>query len=237
MTHPGKRMFEAFYDSIWQHPLLLWILPVVFLFRLPRPRGFFLWALWIFTVLTILDPAMTGPLASLSWFSNSTTQNIMLFFVLLGDFRFFFFVEHFGGSGAPDAKPGSRRATLRALLWTLVVPLLQFGLIKTFANAFENPRHTYLAYELLFLVLASGFRFVLLPKRTIPDENRVWLSAMTGYAMLYYALWASADVLILSGLDLGFGLRVLPNLLYYGGFLPFIYWTAPASLKTNSPAP
>jgi hypothetical protein len=91
-----------------------------------------------------------------------------------------------------------------------------------------------LAYELLFLAVAGGFRFVLLPKRTMPDEHRVWLSAITGYAMLYYALWASADVLILSGLDLGFGLRVLPNLLYYGGFLPFVYWTAPASLKVHS---
>jgi hypothetical protein len=151
----------------------------------------------------------------------------------LGDFRFFFFVEHFSGS---DAKPGCSRATVRALLWTLVVPLLQFGLIKTFESAFEEPRHTFLAYELLFLALASGFRFVLLPKKTMPDETRTWLNAVAGYAMLYYALWASADVLILSGLDLGFGLRVLPNLLYYGGFLPFVYWTAPASLQSNSQA-
>ena len=46
----------------------------------------------------------------------------------------------------------------------------------------------------------------------------------------YYALWASADAIILaSGADVGFLLRVVPNALYYGGLVPVIAWTAPTA--------
>jgi hypothetical protein len=224
-------MFEAFYGSFWQHPLLLSVLPVAFIFRISGGESFFIRSLWIFTLLSILDPAMTGPLTAWANFSDTTSQNVMLFFVLLGDLRFFFFLQHFGRSGPDGAGAGSKRAWTSTVLLTFIVPLLQLALIKSFASAFEEPRHTFLAYELLFFLMATVFRFLLLPRRTMPSEHRTWLMAVAGYGMLYYALWASADVLILSGLDLGFGLRVLPNLLYYGGFLPFVYWTAPASLK------
>ena len=51
--------------------------------------------------------------------------------------------------------------------------------------------------------------------------------------VLYYSLWASADLLILTtGLDLGYGLRVVPNLLYYGGLIATLAWLAP-----GEPAP
>jgi hypothetical protein len=46
--------------------------------------------------------------------------------------------------------------------------------------------------------------------------------------MLYYGLWATADVIVLGiGSDLGFLLRVLPNLLYYGGLIAAIALFAP----------
>jgi hypothetical protein len=48
------------------------------------------------------------------------------------------------------------------------------------------------------------------------------------YVIGYYALWAGADAIILtSGADTGFLLRVLPNALYYGGFVPVVAWAAP----------
>jgi hypothetical protein len=41
-------------------------------------------------------------------------------------------------------------------------------------------------------------------------------------------LWASADAIILAtGSDLGYLLRVVPNLLYYGGLIGLIGWLAP----------
>jgi hypothetical protein len=45
---------------------------------------------------------------------------------------------------------------------------------------------------------------------------------------LYFG-WASCDVLILSGVEAGHLLRIVPNVLYYGALLPFILLRAPAS--------
>jgi hypothetical protein len=51
---------------------------------------------------------------------------------------------------------------------------------------------------------------------------------VTRFVIAYYALWAAADALILTmGADAAFLLRVLPNVLYYGGLVPAIAWTAP----------
>jgi hypothetical protein len=44
-------------------------------------------------------------------------------------------------------------------------------------------------------------------------------------------LWASADVIILAGVDAGFGLRLAPNIMYYVGFVPFAWLTAPEELR------
>jgi hypothetical protein len=49
------------------------------------------------------------------------------------------------------------------------------------------------------------------------------------FVLLYYGLWATADVIILAtGSDLGFALRVVPNVLYYGGLIGAIGRMAPA---------
>ena len=46
--------------------------------------------------------------------------------------------------------------------------------------------------------------------------------------LLYYGLWAAADALLLAtGADSGFALRVIPNLLYYGGFIAALARLAP----------
>gem|GEM_PF-5782227 len=53
--------------------------------------------------------------------------------------------------------------------------------------------------------------------------------AVLAFVTVQYTLWATADVLILAGHDAGFALRLAPNALYYGLFLPFVYATAPAN--------
>ena len=50
------------------------------------------------------------------------------------------------------------------------------------------------------------------------DPTKSWL-----YVLVYYGLWASADVLILSGVDAGWLLRVVPNQLYYALWTAFVY--------------
>ena len=230
-------MFEEFYASPWQHPILLWVAPVVFLFFIPRADGtgrsrFFVRYLRIFTVLTILDPLVTGPLLSAVDLPTGVSDKLMILFVILGDLRFFAIIEHFSCAAE---QVGSARGWLRAIGWSLVVPILQLGLIGFFPGQFAEARYTYLAYEVLFVVLALVFRFVILPRRTMSEQVRLWLNAVCHYALAYYGLWATADVVILSGFDAGFALRVIPNQLYYSFFLPFVFWKAPAALKLQTP--
>jgi hypothetical protein len=224
-------MFEAFYRSFYQHPLLLWVAPLAFVFVLAKKRRssdpFLFQYLWWFTFLTLLDPLMTGPVVKMSAATAGVVQAIGIFFVILGDLRFFALIEHFGYPGPP----GGKSRWKSAVTLSLIVPVLQAVLIEVYQESFNDPRLTYLVYEVMFFVVASSFRFFVLPKRAIRKETRDWLAWLCSYVMLYYALWAVADVLILSGADFGYGLRVLPNLLYYGLFLPFVFWTAPISKK------
>jgi hypothetical protein len=55
---------------------------------------------------------------------------------------------------------------------------------------------------------------------------------VASFEIVQYALWALADVLILSGMSWGFLLRIVPNSLYYAFFLPFVWWTAPREAAT-----
>ena len=48
--------------------------------------------------------------------------------------------------------------------------------------------------------------------------------ALLAFAAVYYALWAASDVLILAGVDEGWLLRCVPNQLYYGLTVPFVWW-------------
>lgn len=223
---PVGTMFESFYTSFWQHPLLLWLFPIIFWVKVRPGRVFFERAVLAFLVLTIFDPLFTGPVPQLLGWQDGVAQGVMIFFVLLGDFRFFFFIERFSRPGAE-----ARQSITLAIFLTLLVPLLQAALIRAFPDAFENPRHTFLAYELLFVALAIFYRSVLLSRRQLTQEIRTWLRAISGYGAVYYALWAAADLVILAGYDSGFLLRVIPNVLYYGLFIPFVYLKAPASLK------
>lgn len=224
-------MFSRFYESFWQHPLLLWVFPVLFVFVLPRRWGPFYGYLWFFTVETMVDPLCTGPLAEWTHMSDGVATATMILFVLLGDFRYFWLLERF------DAQGTHRRALSRATGWTFVVPLFTALLIGLFPVPFENPRHTFLAYEVAFFCLALAIRTFFLPRRSVSPERLRWLAAVTHYVLLYYGLWALADVIIMAGHDFGFGVRVVPNVLYYGLFLPFVFWKAPEDLKSVSSRP
>jgi hypothetical protein len=47
------------------------------------------------------------------------------------------------------------------------------------------------------------------------------------FVVIYYSLWATADLIILTtGADVGFAVRVLPNVLYYGGLIAVMAWSA-----------
>jgi hypothetical protein len=73
----------------------------------------------------------------------------------------------------------------------------------------------WLVYETLFAALALTLR----ARAANPAPRAILL-----YAFTYYALWAAADVLILAGVDAGWGLRAVPNQLYYSLTVPFAWW-------------
>jgi hypothetical protein len=224
-------MFQTFYESSLQHPWLLLVAPLVFLPTIVTQSGPFYRALLIFCLLTILDPLMAGPLADLFGLSPSLAKSVEVFFVILGDFRWFFFFELF------PQPPLNRKPMLTKRLWvvlllSLLVPLVQAGLLSVFPAAFADSRRVFLAYELLFFCLA----LVLLLFRTPHLDLRIrrFKRELCWYGLLYYGLWALSDLVILSGFDAGYLLRVVPNQLYYSFFLPFVWWRARSSLGALS---
>ncbi|MGB5809689.1 MAG: hypothetical protein WBG86_04110 [Polyangiales bacterium] len=223
-------MFAEFYDSFVQHPLLLWVAAVVGLaiaLRRPGLRPSVRRFCVALTIVSLVDAWLTtNDVPGLGPLTGGAATWVPLAFVLIGDFRYFLFIESArrGGTLVFEA-----RHVARALAWTLVVPIA--SQLVTTAMGSTNSRVLFLVYEALFVVLAIGISAHYLPKHT---ETLAWTRGVTRFVIGYYALWAGADAIILvTGADAGFLLRVAPNILYYGGLVPVIAWTAPKMARTK----
>jgi hypothetical protein len=218
--------WHDFYYGAWQAPWALLVAPFAFLVwravaappgpgAVPAARGFVtLWSLG-FALETMLDPVATGPLANAIDVPAAGTA-LGLGFVLLGDFRIWwlvFRVERAAG------------AALRALLPTLAVPVLAWGVTRALAPL--PGQALWLVHESLFVAAA-----LLVSRRVSGRFERTVLA----WAASYYALWAAADVLILAGVDEGWLVRCVPNQLYYGLTVPFVWWRffSPAYASASS---
>lgn len=215
--------FEAFYNSPAQHPGLLWISAAAAGAWALRRRG--------------LDPSMRRYLAGLTllsladaWLSSShvyglgaltgvAAATLPLFFVLMGDFRYLVLLEV---AVADGSLRWSARALARAAALTLIVPLSSQAVLAALPSSLDTPRMLYFVYEVGFLILTSCLLV------WHPGLGRAaWLKPVSFFVLLYYGLWALADlVLLTTGSDLGFALRVLPNVLYYGGLIAVMGWAA-----------
>ncbi len=210
----------GFYHSNLQSLWLLLIVPFVFLLylllrRVPAgtpAQRFLRGYAGIFTLGALLDPLATGPLSRALDLSGAAATALILVFVLQGDFRVLLLLFAEGGA-APDL----RKKTRRAAAFTGLVPAATGVLYSPawLGLASWPTQGLWLIYELCFAALALWLR------RRMPTPA---LRAIALYACSYYVLWASADVLILRGVDAGWGLRVLPNQLYYAWFVPFAYF-------------
>ncbi len=216
--------YAEFYDSFIQHPLLLWAAAILgLLLALSGP------ALSVtvrrycvaLAAISLLDAWLTtNDVPGIGPLTGAAASFVPLAFVLIGDFRFFLFIE----SAKPDGTLSpSAGAWMRASAWTLLVPLAsQLGVLALGSN---EPRILFFVYETLFVLLSFGLARVYLPRRSHALQ---WTRRVTRFVIAYYALWAAADAIILTtGADAGFLLRVLPNVLYYGGLVPAIAWAAP----------
>lgn len=226
--------FFELYTSDLQSTYALWVVPLLFLLYLATagrrrasastdPDAGFVWTYAVvFAAESLLDSFATGPLSRwLGLWGTSAGTALMVAFVLLGDYRVLYLVLRF-------ARP--RANALRdAALWTLPVPLFAWTLESDLRRRWPAlPDQTiWLVYELGFLALALAWRAVLVPRWTAESapKRAPFLRAVLAYAATYYALWATADVLVMVfGLDAGWALRIVPNQLYYSFWTPFVFW-------------
>jgi hypothetical protein len=179
----------------------------------------------LFAAISLADAlATTVGLRVLGWSDTRAGLAVVIAFVLIGDFRVFLLLFALGDAGVRRL----RDVAPRAAAWTLLVPASAIsvaGAIRLVTGAIETVT-IWLLYELFFLALAVALRQVFVPEAVDPEPpaRRAWLRTVLGFVALYYALWASADVLTAwLGLDLGWALRALPNQLYYSLFVPFVW--------------
>ncbi len=224
--------FEAFYHSVYHRPLLLWLAALAF-FLLRWPKRRFLYAyLWIFAVETVLDPLLTGPFIEWFWLQDTEIeQAIRVGFLLLGPFRVFLLYEQMATGKA------TRGGSFRALGWTLVVPGL-IGTAQQFGFLHES-RAMFFIYELAFVLLNVAYaQWVLSPRA---KKANAWLLRVSRYVSVYYALWALADLVILAApshvADWGYALRIIPNLLHYSLYLPFIVYAFTLHAQSQQQTP
>lgn len=229
MSGPGP--LEGFYAGELQGVWLLLVAPLLYLgFRALRPvvpggahpraaRFVALYTLAI-AVQTVVDPLATGPLAR-ALGGEAAKTGLGLLFVLIGDWRVYWLVL---------ALAGVRRAFAVAVPLACAVPVVAY--LATLPLPAPPPQVLYACHELLFVGAALALRRF--ATRRAEPALRPFLGDVADYVIVYYALWALADVVILGGGDWGFGLRVVPNQLYYAFFVPFVHWRFFAS--SSSPA-
>jgi hypothetical protein len=204
----------------------------------------------VFAVQTLLDPIATGPLARALGGGAATVLGLA--FVLLGDFRVFLLVAYLAG-GRCALGPALREAALLTpvvplaafaaqkllaaavgtlpgqALW-LIHETLFLGMVAflrrrvaaargapppTEAAPNESPPKAAAPSELLPQAGARG--------EPAAPALQAYLRAVTAYVAAYYGLWALSDVLILADVEWAWGLRAVPNQLYYAFFVPFVW--------------
>ncbi len=199
---------QSFYESAWHHPGLAWLLVLPTAFAISRVRDAATKrVLALFAATTALDAWLTGALSPLDP-ASLLARNVSIAFVIWGDARLFVLLEKW------RADTSWVRAWLRGAAWSFVVPVAQAVALRARPELFPERRHIFLVYELLFVALATA----LLATRYARTRQA---TALLTFFLAQYALWVLSDVLLLAGHAWAAGLRVVPNALYYGGFLFF----------------
>lgn len=213
-------MLAAAYQSAWQQPglALAGALAIVGLALLRRGRTLTL-LLVLLELEILLDAWLTGPLSPLT---PARLTSFVSAFIVLGDLRWFYLVER-------QVQPTRERTWLVSIPLALVLPVC-VGLVHELVPARFSGTLFFLVYETLFVgwaLLVARSRLALL------DGGRArYVRRLTALVVAQYALWATADALILLGHDLGWLLRVVPNALYYVGFAPLATLRVPDEVRT-----
>lgn len=220
-------MPKSIYDSAWQHPGIAFVAAALFAVAWARRSGGVAGLATLLLVEIVADAFFTGAYSPLG--GSPLATPVAILFVILGDLRFFLLVQLALRDGVRFEGLGSPKAWAAALAWALVIPVLSTVPQKLAPSAFVRPNAIFLLYEGMFVVLALVLRLVVLPARlaSLSAPVRRWVLGLVAFELVQYALWATADVLILAGVEAGYLLRIVPNALYYGAFVPFAVATAP----------
>jgi hypothetical protein len=208
---------KAIYDSGFHHPFLAYLGGAALLFCLVRRLPFLHGFLVVFVVEILADATVTGawsPIPS----ASALYQPFAILFVILGDLRYFVLAEYYTRPGASFGKVFAVSSAL-----SLVVPVVT-GLGSRFLPALAHSRVLFLVYEVMLLSLVLALQLLAYRRRDGPHPT--FVRAVSAFVAVQYAGWALADVLILSGLEVGHLLRIVPNALYYAAFLPYVLWAA-----------
>jgi hypothetical protein len=206
--------FEAYYTSLWQQPIALWLAALaggaICLARRDLDPSLRRYGLAL-TALSFVDAWLTANhVYGIGALPAPLASAVPLFFVLAGDFRYLLLWE----IATPDgAVAFDGRGVARAVALTAIVPVL-----AQLVSEGREPRVLFLVYELSFCALTGALLRWHPNARSLP-----WVRSVSRLVLLYYGLWAAADIVLLAtGSDLGYALRVVPNLLYYGGLVAAI---------------
>lgn len=212
-------MFEALYASGWQFPwgiLQLQLIALAWLLARYRAIG----SRWIAQAAVIMQLLIIADDVSKVPALDGIAAGIV--FVILGDLRFLLVVERWGHRTAPPAW----RWLGVPLAVSVLVPTMSWLFVQQAAQI-ANLRVLFVVHELMFAMLALGWLLASRSRGDLPTWQRQWIVRLCGFEFVQYGLWVAADLIILFGVDAGFALRAIPNLMYYVAFVPFMVLTAP----------
>lgn len=223
MSSPS--MFKAIYDSAWHNPVSFWLAIGAFVAYLSTRLGFLRGLCVLFAFVAAADALLGGGLSPLTRAPKTVSTVVAFAFVVLGDLRYFLLLVRFSRQRLDG------RAWLTAAGLSLTVPLVVTPLFL----AKVPDRYLWLTYEAAFVALALAIRQVALPRvrGSVAPRTARYLTELTTFEIAQYGLWVAADLVLLSGSSFGYVVRLVPNLLYYGAFLPFVWWRAPEPLRTS----
>lgn len=224
MPHIDQNVYLKVYPAIAANTAL-------FLFALLR-RPFLQKYLLFFSLTTLADILVAGKIIPLP--DENTRTALEFVFVLIGDLRYIVLLAFLLYAARPLSDLKNFRIAgdiIRpALIFTLFPTLLVSAIGFAKPLLMTEPRHKFLAYELCFFALTVLWTFVVLPQKPIADDARHFIRRVSRAVLLFYGLWSLADILILRGIEGGYGVRIAPNLLYYCGFL---WWVHRAGEKSR----
>lgn len=216
---------KAIYDSPWHHPLVAYVAGIALLCFVVRRLPFLYAYLVTFTVTILADATATGSWSPIPIGTTAYTVFSVLF-IVLGDLRYFLFAERV-------SHPNDTLS--RVLTWSIGVSLIMpvtSGVLTRVVPAMQNDRVLYMVYEAVMGCIVLGLDRARYASSDAAPDVRQWVHRVSLlFATLYFG-WAISDLLILRGVEAGHLLRVVPNVLYYGAFLPFVFATAPSAMRT-----